>query len=83
MLKRILLGMVKAEVDLNGGQFSKSATASSVSSSSRNSMNTKNNVAPQRLRNISSRAHRRVKVKTFIPLNADYHVPKPHPPKNN
>lgn len=82
MLKRILLGMVKAEVDLNGGQFSKSTTTSS-GSSSRNSMNTKNNVGPQRLRNISSRAHRRVKVTTFIPLNADYHVPKPHPPKNN
>ncbi|CAN6578021.1 unnamed protein product [Malus baccata var. baccata] len=25
----------------------------------------------------------KVKIAGFIPFNADYHFPKPHPPKNN
>ncbi|XP_040366475.1 uncharacterized protein LOC121050479 [Rosa chinensis] len=88
MFKRIL-GMVKEEAGyLNGGQSSKSiATSSGSAHPVKNSINI--NVRPQRLRNIS-RGHphtrRRVKVKiagNFIPLNADYHVPRPHPPKNN
>lgn len=37
----------------------------------------------RRLRSTSSRGHVKVKIAGFIPFNADYHVPKPHPPKNN
>ncbi|KAM1477991.1 hypothetical protein TB2_039204 [Malus domestica] len=37
----------------------------------------------RRLRSTSSRGHMKVKIAGFIPFNADYHVPKPHPPKNN
>ncbi|KAM1026343.1 hypothetical protein ACFX2C_039366 [Malus domestica] len=37
----------------------------------------------RRLRSASSRGHVMVKIAGFIPFNADYHVPKPHPPKNN
>ncbi|TQD72165.1 hypothetical protein C1H46_042305 [Malus baccata] len=36
----------------------------------------------RRLRS-TSRGHVKVKIAGFIPFNADYHFPKPHPPKNN
>ncbi|PQM39046.1 hypothetical protein Pyn_23422 [Prunus yedoensis var. nudiflora] len=46
-----------------------------------------NNIGRERrfIRSTSNLRRRQMKVKIdgFIPLNADYHVPKPHPPKNN
>ncbi|ONI08989.1 hypothetical protein PRUPE_5G210900 [Prunus persica] len=45
-----------------------------------------NNIGRERrfIRSTSSRRPRmKFKIEGFIPLNADYHVPKPHPPKNN
>lgn len=35
------------------------------------------------LRSSSSSGRVKVKISGFIPFSADYHVPKPHPPKNN
>lgn len=37
----------------------------------------------RRLISTSSRGHVKVQIAGFIPFNADYHVPKLHPPKNN
>ncbi|KAM1740268.1 hypothetical protein FF2_015466 [Malus domestica] len=37
----------------------------------------------RRLRSASSSGRVKVKLPGFIPFDADYHVPKPHPPKNN
>lgn len=74
MIKRDM-GLVKDE-GLKGDDLTIKGTAA-------NSVGIQNRSCKLRIRAVPRPMDRDVKMAGFVAFNADYHVPKPHPPKNN
>ncbi|CAK9147892.1 unnamed protein product [Ilex paraguariensis] len=81
MLKRVLgKEMVTKEV-MNNGQASKSSGATHSAGNCGHKEKGKLNVQ-RKLSDISTH-NVKIKMDNFMAFNADYNVPRPHPPKNN
>lgn len=75
MMNKRDMGMVKEEEGLKGDELKIKVTVA-------NSVGV-HNVNCKLLVRAVPRSMDDVKMAGFVAFNADYHVPKPHPPKNN
>ncbi|KAM7479790.1 hypothetical protein LguiA_028003 [Lonicera macranthoides] len=81
--KMMMMKKKKDENIMNGELSSKISGATDNVGNCNNKGKRKHNI-DCRLRNSSRRRHDvKLKMGSFAVLNADYHVPKSHPPKNN